>query len=57
MIGYVLIYFQSSFDRRKKMEILKKIIRKTTALEQKWIVRLILKNMNIGMSMNVRIYT
>ena len=57
-MAFCIVSFSSSWrqgepDRKKKYEILKKIIRKTSSLEQKWLVRLILKNMNIGMSINV----
>eukprot|EP01116_Phalansterium_solitarium_P022237 TRINITY_DN7271_c0_g1_i3.p1 TRINITY_DN7271_c0_g1~~TRINITY_DN7271_c0_g1_i3.p1 ORF type:complete len:974 (-),score=418.09 TRINITY_DN7271_c0_g1_i3:27-2948(-) len=40
-------------DRKDKMRVLKELIRRTTAEEQKWIVRIILKDLKIGMSEKV----
>jgi DNA ligase-4 len=37
-------------DRKDKLLVLKKIVRKATALEMKWIVRIILKELKIGLS-------
>lgn len=37
-------------DRREKAVVLQKLLRHTTALEQKWIIRIILKDMKIGMN-------
>jgi DNA ligase-4 len=37
-------------ERTEKIAVLKKLIRRATALEQKWIVRVILKDLKIGMS-------
>ena len=35
-------------DRRTRVRILKHMQRRTTALEQKWLVRIILKQLKIG---------
>lgn len=37
-------------DRNQKYVVLQKLLRHTTALEQKWIVRIILKDLKIGMN-------
>jgi DNA ligase-4 len=37
-------------DRKDKLLILKKIVRSSTALEMKWIVRILLKDLKIGLS-------
>lgn len=39
-------------DKSKRIEILKNVLIKTTALEQKWFVRIILKQLKMGMSEN-----
>jgi DNA ligase-4 len=41
----ILIHF-----RKEKEKVLKTMLRRTTALEQKWIVRIILKELKIGLS-------
>ena len=39
-------------DKSKRIEILKNVLIKTTAIEQKWFVRIILKQLKMGMSEN-----
>ena len=39
-------------DKSKRIEILNNVLIKTTALEQKWFVRIILKQLKMGMSEN-----
>lgn len=37
-------------DRKEKCVVLQKLLRHTTALEQKWLIRIILKDLKIGMN-------
>lgn len=47
--GY-LDQLAAASDRKEKERILKSMLRRTTATEQKWIVRIILKELKIGLS-------
>eukprot|EP01132_Coremiostelium_polycephalum_P002500 gene2500-3093_t len=49
-INIALDGLNSNHDRNEKLKILKKILRFTTSTEQKWFVRIILKELKTGMS-------
>ncbi|KAF2069812.1 hypothetical protein CYY_008872 [Polysphondylium violaceum] len=49
-INLSLDQLNSTFDRKEKVRILKRILRFSTAQEQKWYVRIILKDLKTGLS-------
>ncbi|EGG24891.1 DNA ligase IV [Cavenderia fasciculata] len=49
-VNISLDHLNKSMDRKEKLRVLKRVLRYTTCLEQKWFVRIILKEMKMGLS-------